>query len=64
MPICVRSERRAIENGTDKAAFYVFFSPGVRNDVMIIEITVLRDIACHPVSRPLKDEKVKNAIVN
>jgi hypothetical protein len=42
----------------------MFLSPSVRNDVMIIKITVLRNVPCHPVPRPLKHKQVEHAVVD
>src|SRR6185295_1080165 len=64
MPVGVGVERRAIEDGADESALNVFLAPGVGDDVVVIEIAVLRDITGHPVSRALEYEKIEDAIVD
>ena len=60
----VGGERRAIEDRVDQAALDVLFAPGVGNDVVVIEVAMLRHIARHPVPRPLEHQEIEDAVVN
>ena len=50
----VSSKWRAVENRTAETILYVFLAPGVGNDMVIVEVAVLRNITRHPISRALE----------
>lgn len=64
MPVRLGTKGRAIENGTAEAAGNVLLAPGIGNDVVIIQIAMLRDVSGHPVSGTLKSEEIEHTVVN
>src|SRR5262245_1986892 len=59
-----RRKGRAVEDGIDETARDMLLAPRIGDDVVIVEVPVLRNIARHPVSRSLEDKQVEDAVID